>query len=167
MIRMFPFSNEIVFNTPRLSQFISLTPTSKAIEKVHIFYLREADSVHFSSRTSDYGTFNAGTLYTELDWEVTSLEQVCTSSLPPFSVLEELYIYGRSNIWRPNWQDSSIENTLWLELLYQFTAVKDLYLSGDRTTEVLLTLQNIWLEGVAIGTGSGNHWTVYCCTTRR
>jgi hypothetical protein len=57
---------------------------------------------------------------------------------------------------------STLKNTPWLELLHRFTAVKDLYLSkefalsivpalqelvGERTTEVLPTLQNIFLEG--------------------
>jgi hypothetical protein len=54
-----------------------------------------------------------------------------------------------------------LRNTLWLDLLHPFTTVKNLYLSknsapriaaalkvlvGDRTTEVLPTLQNIYLE---------------------
>ena len=156
------FFNQVVFNTPQLAQFISLTPMSKALAKAHIVYEPLSARVKLSSRTSDFFELKVGTLCTELDWQVSSLEQVCTSSLPPLSVLEELYIYEKSNYWRPNWQDSNIENTLWLELLYRFTAVKDLYLSenvapyimsalrelvGDRTTEVLPTLQNIWLEG--------------------
>ena len=58
-----------------------------------------------------------------------------------------------------HWQD--VENTLWLDLLRPFTAVKNLYickksvariapalqeLVGARTTEVLPTLKNIFLE---------------------
>ena len=61
----------------------------------------------------------------------------------------------------PNWKDD-IENTEWLDLLLPFMAVTDLYLSkefaprigpalqeltGERTTEVLPALQNIFLEG--------------------
>ena len=89
----------------------------------------------------------------ELDWQVSSMEQVCTSCLPPLLNLEHLYIYENPR-WRQHWQDN-IENALWLELLHPFTSVKNLFLSkdiarrivpalqelvGDRATEVLPTL---------------------------
>jgi hypothetical protein len=60
-------------------------------------------------------------------------------------------------------QDDVENNTLWLNLLCSFVAVKNLYLSeeymphitpalqelvGGRTTEVLPTLENIFLEGL-------------------
>ena len=59
-----------------------------------------------------------------------------------------------------NWKDD-IENTEWLDLLFPFTAVKNLYLSvnfssriatalqelsGGRTTEVLPALKNVLLD---------------------
>jgi hypothetical protein len=99
-------------------------------------------------------------LCTASEWQLSSLEQVCTSSLPPLSTLEDLYIH-KDSYWRPHWQDD-IENTLWLDLLRSFVAVKNLYLSveyvpriapalqelaGGRTTEVLPALENIFLEG--------------------
>ena len=61
------------------------------------------------------------------------------------------------------WKDDTIENTLWLQLLLPFTAVKNLYLSkefvpgitaalqefvGDRVTEVMPSLENIFVEGL-------------------
>jgi hypothetical protein len=75
--------------------------------------------------------------------------------------LEDLYI-SESQYQQPDWQ-VNIENTLWLELLHPFTAVKNLYLSedfarrivpalqkldGGRATELLPTLKNIFLEGL-------------------
>jgi hypothetical protein len=75
--------------------------------------------------------------------------------------LEDLYIYEDQSS-RSHWQDN-IENALWLELLHPFRAVKNLYLSeefarrigpalqelvGIMATEVLPTLQNIFLEGL-------------------
>jgi hypothetical protein len=74
-------------------------------------------------------------------------------------MLEELYIYDHPHS-QLDWKDG-IENGLWLQLLHPFTAVKKLYLSEEiaprigpalqelaegRTTEVLPTLQNIFLE---------------------
>ena len=61
------------------------------------------------------------------------------------------------------WNNEAIENTLWLQLLLPFTAVKNLYLSMDfapgiaaalqelvvaRITEVLPSLQNIFVKGL-------------------
>jgi hypothetical protein len=92
--------------------------------------------------------------------QLSSLEQVRTSSLPPVSMLEDLYIF-EDRRYPPHWQDD-VENTLWLDLLHPFAAVKILYLSeelvpriapalqelvGGRTTEVLPALEDIFLEG--------------------
>ena len=155
------FFNQIVFDTPQFIQFISRTPTLKALEKAHVVFEDDAARVNLSSQTSGYGELKVKIPCRELDWQVSSLEQVCTSCLPPLSTLEDLYIY-EDPYSQPDWQDN-IENTLWLELLHPFTAVKNLYLSeefaprivpalqelvGGRTTEVLPTLQNIFLEGL-------------------
>ena len=78
--------------------------------------------------------------------------------------MEDLYIFekqGYDEYEEPCWQDD-IENSLWLDLLRSFVALKNLYLSkefaprivptlqelvGGRTTKVLPTLENIFLEG--------------------
>ena len=75
--------------------------------------------------------------------------------------MADLYIYHTSHR-RVVWQDY-IKNNLWLEPLLSFTNLKNLYLSqdfaphivsalqehiGGITTEVLPTLQNIFLEGL-------------------
>ena len=97
-----------------------------------------------------------------LGWQVSSLEQVCTSALPPLSMPEDLYIY-KCIYWQLDPKDN-VENRLWLELLHPFAALKNLYLSeesalriapalqelseGTRTMEVLFCLQNIFSEGL-------------------
>ena len=69
-------------------------------------------------------------------------------------------LYIQSRFLQLHWQDD-IESSQWLELFYPFTAVKDLYLFrefvpriapvlqelvGERVTEVLPALQNLFLE---------------------
>ncbi|KAF8502630.1 hypothetical protein F5888DRAFT_1109139 [Russula emetica] len=154
------FFNQIIFDTPQLFQFISRRPTLRAPEEGHIAFDHRAIFAKFRSQTSDYGVLTVRILCRASEWQLSSLEQVCTSSLPPLFTLEDLYIY-EDRKYPPRWQDD-VENTLWLELLYPFAAVKDLYLSeefvlriapalqelvGGRTAEVLPTLQNIFLEG--------------------
>jgi hypothetical protein len=153
------FFGDIVFDTPQLIQFVNRTPVSEAFEKARIVFWEHEDDTEakFSSRTeSGYGKFEVKVLCRGPDRQISSLEQLCTSCLPPRSMLRDLYIYGFVEDW-----NDSIESNLWLELLHPFTAVKNLYLSEDfasliapalqelvrgRMTAVLPALQNIFLE---------------------
>ena len=154
------FFNQIIFDTPQLFQFISRTPTLRAPKEGHIAFTSKAIFVRFPSQTSEYGVFSVQIQCRASDWQLSSLEQVCTSHLPHLSALEDLYIL-EVTYWPINWRED-VENTLWLELLHPFSTVKNLYLCeefmpriapalqelvGGRTTEVLPTLENIFLEG--------------------
>ena len=155
------FFNQIVFDTPQFVQFISRTPRLKVPQKARVTFEGGAASINLSSHTSSFQWLYVRIPCRELDWQVSSLEQVCTLCLPPLFMLEDLYI-SEYQYSLPDWQDN-IENTLWLELLLPFHSVKNLYLSeefarrivpalqelvGGRSTEVLPTLQNIFLEEV-------------------
>ena len=155
------FFNDIEFNTPQFMQFISRTPKSRELKKAHIALQDDSAKVNFSSKTFRYEEFKVVILCKGLEWQVSSLGQVCTSCLPLLSTLEDLYIY-EDPYSQPDWKDS-IENRQWLELFRPFMAVKNIYLSEKlasriapalqelvegRTTEVLPTLQNIFLEGL-------------------
>jgi hypothetical protein len=152
------FFNQIVFDTPQLIQFIRRTPALKLFKKANV-YFNDGDAT--VNLTSGGGFLLIMILCRDLDWQVSSAEQVCTSSLPPLSSLEDLYI-RESTSPRVHGRDD-IANSLWLELLHPFRAVKNLYLSeefapyivpalqeldGSRATEVLPTLQNFFLEGL-------------------
>ena len=152
------FFNQVVFETPQFTKFIHRTPTLKPLEKARLVFQGHAASVNLSSQASEHGTFSVEILCREFDWQVSSVEQVCASCLPPILMLEELYIYEARHS-QPEWKDN-IENQLWLELLHPFIAVKNIYLSekiaqrivpaleelvGGRAT-VLPALQNIFLE---------------------
>ena len=155
------FFNQIVFDTPRFIQFISRTPNLKVLEKASVVFGDYHNNVYLSSQTG-HTWISVGVICRELDWQISSVEQICTSCLPPLPTLEELYIYKDRSFLQPDWRNS-IENfdELWLELLHPFTGVKNLYLSKEfaprivpalrelvegRTAEVLPTLQNIFLE---------------------
>ena len=154
--------NDIVFDMPQFVQFISRTLTSRAPETLSAYItLRDgAARVNLSSQRSGSGRLHVEILCRGLDWQVSVLEQVCTSCLPPLSMLQDLYI-NKDPYSEPGRKDD-IEDRLYLELLYPFTGVKNLYLSEafsphiapalqelveGRTTVVLPALQNIFLEG--------------------
>ena len=154
------FFNDVVFDTPQLVRFISQTPKSKALESVYISLQDWGASINFSSQRSPF-VFKVTILCRGLDWQVAAMEQVCTSCLPPFYMLEDLYFQEDSHS-SPDRKDS-IENRECLELFRPFMAVKNLYLSENlasliapalqelvegRTTDVLPALQNIFLKGL-------------------
>ena len=153
--------NQIIFDMPQFIQFISRAPTLKEPEEAHVIFGGGASRVNFSSQTSGYEHFEVKIPCNDLDWQVSSLEQVFTSCLPHLSTLEGLSMVSPDG-WLPDWQDN-VENTLWLELLHPFTSVKNLYLCEefarrvvpalqdlieDRREEVLPALENIFLEGL-------------------
>jgi hypothetical protein len=149
------FFNQIDFDTSRLAQFINYT-FQLAKPGAHVRFFDNFTRVELQ--------LESGTLYIEISciepgWQLSSIEQVCNSSLHLLSTVEDLYIEHRyyQLVWKPN----LIENTLWLQLLLPFTAVKNLYLSkdfsrgiaaalkeltGTRITEVLPSLQNIFVQ---------------------
>ena len=103
------FFNQIAFDTPHFIQFISRTPKLK-LDKAHVAFEVGAASVNFSSQTSGYGELDVKVSCKESDWQLSSLEQVCTSTLPPLSTLEGLFIHEASYP-QPQWQDN-VENAL-------------------------------------------------------
>jgi hypothetical protein len=153
------FFNDIDFDTPELVQFISRTPAFEALEDVHVVF-DDTAWITLKRQASHFLDVKVEILCRASDWQLSFLAQICTLSLPLLSTTENLYIHEDSPSELLDWKDG-IENTEWLELLLPFTAVKNFYLSKQfapriapalqeltvgRTTEVLPTLQNLFLE---------------------
>jgi hypothetical protein len=158
------FFNQIDFDFPRLAQFINCTPTLRPLNEAHVQFDDTTAIVKLRYGTfwsaSDIDNLLINISCKEPDWQLSSIEQVCNSSLHPLSQVEDLYIEHEYS--QLIWKNDAIENTLWLQLLLPFTAVKNLYLSeefapgiaaglqelvGSRIAEVLPSLRNIFVEG--------------------
>jgi hypothetical protein len=144
------FFHHISLDTQRLAQFISRTPKLGKWDKAYV----EIDD---GSAGVQFGTLEIFMLYAEPDRQLSFVARVCNSFLLP--TVEDLFI-GHPSL-QFGWMKDAIENALWLQLLLPFTAVKNLYLSeefapsiaavlqelvGTRITEVLPSLQNIFVE---------------------
>ena len=150
------FFNQIDFITPRLAQFINRTPKLKKRNAG----VRFEDDFAFVLLSSGSSTLEISVSCKEPDWQLSSIAQVCHSSLRPLSTVEDLYI--RHEYMELVCRNNAIDNTLWLELLLPFTAVKNLYLrkefapgiavalkdSVGEITELLPSLQNIFVQGL-------------------
>jgi hypothetical protein len=132
--------HDIVFNTPQLIRFLSQTPKLKALDKASITFRYPAVRVNLSSQTYPDRDLAVEILCKGLDWQLSSLEQVCTSCLPPLSTLEYLY-FSEDLFLQLDRKD--IDNELWVELFRPFSAVKNLYLSEKLASRVVLALQEL------------------------
>jgi hypothetical protein len=154
------FFNQIDFDTPQLSQFISRTPRLNAPDHAHVIFHHDNVMIRFLS-----WTFGHPELYVEIscsgsDWQLSSLTQVCALCLPPPSTVEILCI---EHLLSPSGWKNGIEDAQWLDFLRPFNGAKNLHLprkfapgvgsslkelTGDRITEVLPALQNIFADGL-------------------
>jgi hypothetical protein len=163
------FFNQIDFHCPRLAQFINRTPTTIrpwALDEAHVQFNNDTVWVNFVYNTStrrNVKFLEVEILCREPDWQISSIEQVCNSCLPPLSAVEDLYIERQHWFLELVWGTHPIENTMWLQLLLPFTAVKRLHLArefapgitaalrelvGGSITEVLPSLEYILVEGL-------------------
>jgi hypothetical protein len=156
------FFNRNNFGYPQLTQFINRSPKLRACHKARVQFDYWRTCVMLAPRSVRlFRGLVIAILCRELDRQLSPIVQVCNSSLHPVSVVEYLFI--ERNYSRPVWDNDAVENTLWLQLLRPFTAVKSLYLGeesapdiaaalrelvGGRITEVLPSLQNIFVEGL-------------------
>ena len=152
------FFNQLVFDTPQLRHFISRTAAFRAAYQARISCDTHAVDVSLypRNRTEE---LKLSISCKPLDWQISSLAQVCSTSFPPLPTLERLDIHiPKDRNLLPRWPDD-MEDTQWLDLLLPFTSVKDLdlseasvsfvapalqELSGERVTEVLPALQNLF-----------------------
>jgi F-box-like len=155
------FFNQIDFDCPQLAQFINRTPTRRARNNAHVQFDDYSTSVALLARR--FKTLEIEISCRGPHRQLSSVAQVCNSPVHPPSTVEDLYIERRFYYLQLDWKNDAIENTLWLQLLLPFTAVKNLYLSkefapgiavtlqelvGGRIAEVLPSLEIIFVEGL-------------------
>jgi hypothetical protein len=134
------FFNQIDFVTPRLAQFINRTPKLGKRDAT-VRFSDDIAAVQLSP-----GTLEIAISCREPDWQLSSIEQVCNSSLHPLSAVEDLYIGHRYS--KLVWENDAVENTLWLQLLLPFTAAKNFYLSKEFAPRIAAALQELVGGGI-------------------
>jgi hypothetical protein len=154
------FFHQLVFDIPQIAQFMRRATRLQTLNEAHVTfdnYGVEAGSLPATGNFDE--TSGLRISCTRSDWQLSSLAQAIPLFFPSIYLVEYLYIY--EPLFFPSEVQDEIENTQWLELFHPFSAVKNLYLSkefapsiapalqelvGDRMTEVLPVLLNIYLE---------------------
>ena len=161
----FVFPHQITLDIPQLAQFLSRIPKLKTCKEADaiLFYTMVAVRLYFPFSRTPRFFFSTTCDLNALDQRLSFLAQVFRSSLSLFPSLKHFSIVdgsGGSHHWRQDPDD--FENNQWLEILRTFTTAENLYLSkeivprvaptlelvtfGKRLTEVLPSLQNLFLE---------------------
>jgi hypothetical protein len=156
-------SQVIVLDTSHILRFISHVPKFQTLSEAHIgMDISNFEAwIKFRSTQTSSGVLKLKILIlcNEPADSFPCLAQFCRLPFFPLPTLEYLYIDGGSYS-SPCWPDYT-EKTRWLELLQPFASVKNLYLSkyfaphiapaldglgGEIVTEVLPTLENVFIE---------------------
>lgn len=140
------FFNQLVFDTPHLHAFFARTKMFEAHKRASMVF--DKHGVHLKLDPGSSWQFSCALRIscTKLDWQLSSMAQICSSSLPPFSTLGRLDI--REDFFPPHWQDDDVENTQWLDLLRPFTALTNLHLVKDLARLVAPALQELATGGL-------------------
>ena len=153
------FSGQPDSDTPLLRDFISRTEVFNELHRAKVAI--SMNSVHLTlsrmNKGPDDKMLKLRFSCSALDWRFSSLAQIFNSLLPPLPALEYLEVFTDQLYWRSN-----MENAQWLGLLRPFFSVKNLVLfddlvryvapalkelTGERVSEVLPALQNVFLKG--------------------
>ena len=172
------FFFQLIFDTPQLAQFIERTPQLKAHDEARVVFSDSGATISLPRTIGDRG-LELGISCQQIDWQLSSLAQVCGSCFPRalISAVEHLHILEKQ--FSPRHWEKDIESNQWLDLFRPFNTVRHLYLSkgsaplvmvalqefiGDSAMRVLPALQYLHLEFPPIWTSPADYWGVRSCT---
>ncbi|KAI0290784.1 hypothetical protein BC826DRAFT_970249 [Russula brevipes] len=140
------FFNQLIFNTPRLSSFISHAEKLRSQSQAGMALMFGHDTVGLSLTTTGHSDVILGIRCDASDWQLSSLTQVCGSPFLSFFNLERLEICENSSS-QSHWE-GDVENIQWLDLLRPFTTVKRLSISDEFTPRVVPALVELLGERI-------------------
>jgi hypothetical protein len=140
------FFHQLIFDIPRLAQFMMRTTIFGIVNEACMDFNYHGVQVGFSPRAESFQeTIWLRISCTELDWQVSSLAQVC-AFFPSIYTVEHLYISGPQYL--PSQWLNDVENMQWLEIFHPLPSVKNLYVCKEFAQSIVLALQELVVERV-------------------
>ncbi|KAI0293315.1 hypothetical protein B0F90DRAFT_1822158 [Multifurca ochricompacta] len=119
--------NQLSFDVPQLHQFISRAENLRVPSRAELKSSKNGVSILFQlARTDTPRDLSLRIACKPLDWQVSSIAEICNQSSTLFSRVEVLNIHGD---YRQPARREEIGVPEWLELFRPFTAVRSLYVS--------------------------------------
>jgi hypothetical protein len=137
------FFNQLVFETPQLSLFIGRVKMLNSPSKAMIYSSQQGISIGLTQPTTDvdaHGQSYIEVSCEELDWQVSSLAQICDHTSPLLCGVEQLEICAKPL--SPS-VESDMDTAQWLELFNTFGGVKVLRMSSTLGPTVASALQQV------------------------
>jgi hypothetical protein len=159
------FFNQLVFDTPLLRDFFSRTEVFRELRRAEVIIVGDIGLALFRLEGTVQRCMLDVTISSMVtEWQVSSLAQFCSSSLPPLPTLECLTIEVYIHLGLTQALVDDMERSQWFELFHPFVAVRALVpprdfrvanhiatalreLSGDTVTEVLPALRRVIVNG--------------------
>jgi len=140
------YFNQLIFHVPQLVRFIKRTENLGPFNQADVTW--SVDGIMTSLLSSETGVYVAlQILCHEMDWQLSSLAQLCSQLHPLVSRVEWLDM-AMKKIPQPNWQDD-MDATQWLEVFRTFTAVYALHLGSVVLSSVLSALEGLNADSAA------------------
>ena len=141
------FFNQLVFDNPLLRDFFSRTAVFQEPHRADVSLSKHCIGLTFFRReeTVYRRMLSVGISSSVLEWQISSLAQLCSTCFPPLPTLERLVMHALG-FWTELPDDMDIAP--WSELLHSFVTVKDLFLSWTLMRDVLYILRRLIGEGV-------------------
>ena len=135
-IRLF---KQLTFSVPRLSQFMDTTENIRFDEAVIMFQEKQIH-VGMSFREANTYSFVITVHCWHLDWQISSVAQICNALSQVFSAVERLtlrhYAHGQSSE-----EHNDVDRIEWHNLLRSFSNVKTLRVDNGLVKELSRSLQ--------------------------
>jgi F-box-like len=155
------FFNQLVFDIHQIPLLISHAPLISSYNQAEIVFTPDCVAIELflsipTSRSLSWGISCKG-----LDWQVSSMAQICGQFSFLLSGIEELRIQEGVALWEPTWQ-VDMDDAQWPELFHPFASVQTLRIynrlrspitsslqafGGELATELLPALDDLYLEG--------------------
>jgi hypothetical protein len=133
------FFNQLIFEIPQLPQFISRTEKLRSLNRAEVFFDDQAVGIGFYlPETTVPRNLTVRIACSRLDWQLSSLAQVCVQSSPLLSGVAQLDIRERPS------REPHLEDTVqWVDLFHPFTAVESLRIPRELGTRIAPVLQEL------------------------
>ncbi|KAH9980488.1 hypothetical protein BJV74DRAFT_103270 [Russula compacta] len=164
------FFNQLIFDLPRLAQFVGRAENFALLDRSKVVFGRDGVEMIFDSPVGHRELWlSLRVACRELDWQISSMAQLCSLPSRHLCHVDELRIHGHGihssgpgihSSWQSEWHED-LDPTQWLELFHPFIALQSLHVSGnlgelvasalqelrgESTTEVLPALRSLFFE---------------------